>query len=111
MGKSHEVYDYLDYIHFDIKHLNSEKHKEWTGQGNEVILDTFRKMREAHPNTPCVARTPIIPGFNDTEEDIIAIRDFVKQFPNTTYEVLRYIVTVLRNMNLSAVTTLWEQKI
>ena len=86
----HEVYDYLDYIHFDIKHLNSEKHKEWTGQGNETILDTFRKMREAHPDVHCVARTPIIPGFNDTEEDIIAIRDFVKQFPNTEYEVLKY---------------------
>ena len=88
--RCHEVYDYLDFIHFDIKHLNSEKHKEWTGQGNETILDTFKKMREAHPNTPCIARTPIIPGFNDTEEDIIAIRDFVKQFPNTAYEVLRY---------------------
>ena len=86
----HEVYDYLDYIHFDIKHMNSEKHKEWTGQGNETILDTFRKMRGAHPDVHCVARTPIIPGFNDTEEDIIAIRDFVKQFPNTEYEVLKY---------------------
>ena len=86
----HEVYDYLDYIHFDIKHMNSEKHKEWTGHGNEVILETFRKMREAHPDVHCIARTPIVPGFNDTEEDIIAIRDFVKQFPNTEYEVLKY---------------------
>lgn len=85
-----EIYDYLDFIHFDIKHMDSAKHKEWTGQGNESILDTFKKMRQAHPDVPCIARTPIVPGFNDTEEDIIAIRDFVKQFPNTTYEVLRY---------------------
>lgn len=69
------------------------------------------KCVKPHHNTPCVARTPIIPGFNDTEEDIIAIRDFVKQFPNTTYEVLRYHRYGLQNMNLSAVTTLWEQKI
>ena len=88
--KVHEIYDYLDFIHFDIKSLNSEKHKEWTGVGNEGILDTFTKMRKAHPEVHCVARTPIVPGFNDTEEDIIAIRDFVKQFPNTEYEVLKY---------------------
>lgn len=85
-----EIYDYLDYIHFDIKHIDSVKHKEWTGQGNEQILDTFKKMREAHPDTPCVVRTPIIPGFNDTEETIAAIRDLSKQYPNTAYEVLRY---------------------
>ena len=70
--------------------LTLKNTREWTGQGNEIILDTFRKQREAHPDVHCVARTPIIPGFNDTEEDIAAIRDFVKQFPNTSYEVLRY---------------------
>ena len=86
----HSVYDYLDFIHFDIKHLDPAKHQAWTGQDNTVILDTFRQMRAAYPQTPCIVRTPIIPHFNDTADDIAAIRDFVKTFPNTTYEVLRY---------------------
>lgn len=85
-----EIFGYLDYVNFDIKSLNSEKHREWTGQGCETILDTFRQMRETYPDLPVRARTPIVPGFNDTDEDIAAIRDFVKQFPNTEYEVLHY---------------------
>ena len=85
-----EIFGLLDYVNFDIKSLNAEKHKEWTGWDTSIILDTFKKFRETYPNVQTRARTPIVPGFNDTEEDIIAIRDFVKQFPNTEYEVLHY---------------------
>lgn len=85
-----EVYSYLDFVYFDIKHLDQAKHKSWTGFDNTIILDTFRKMRAACPQIPCVVRTPIIPDFNDTEAEIAAIRDFVKAFPDTAYEVLRY---------------------
>lgn len=85
-----EIYSYLDFVYFDIKHLDSQKHQAWTGQSNDIILDTFRKMRAAYPDTPCVVRTPIIPQFNDTEADIMDIRNFVKSFAHTSYEVLRY---------------------
>lgn len=85
-----EIFGLLDYVNFDIKSLNAEKHKEWTGWDTSIILDTFKKFRETYPNVLTRARTPIVPGFNDTEEDIVAIRDFVKQFPNTEYEVLHY---------------------
>lgn len=85
-----DVFALLDYVLFDIKSLDSAQHQRFTGQGNEMILDTFRKLREVFPQKPVCVRTPIVPGFNDTPEDIIAIRDFVKQFPNTTYEVLKY---------------------
>ncbi len=85
-----EIFSNLDYVLFDVKNLDTEKHREWTGQGNEMILDTFVKMREAFPDLPVRVRTPVIPGFNDTEEEISKIRDFVLGFQNTEYEILPY---------------------
>ncbi|MBQ9415460.1 MAG: glycyl-radical enzyme activating protein [Clostridia bacterium] len=58
----------------DIKHMDPQKHKEWCGQSNEVILDNARYLSEHHP---CVIlRVPVIPGVNDTPEEIGAIAAF-----------------------------------
>lgn len=84
------VFEKLDYVLFDIKCMDSQKHREWTGHGNEMILDTFANMRKEFPQLKTLVRTPVIPGFNDTEEDIAAIRDFAGQFENTEYECLKY---------------------
>lgn len=85
-----EIFANLNYVLFDIKHMDDKKHKEWTGQGNQMILDTFTRMRETFPDLKTCVRTPVVPGFNDNEKDITAIRDFVRQFKNTDYEILRY---------------------
>ena len=81
---------YLTSLLYDIKHLNSEKHKEYTGGGNEVILENLRNLVENYPNLPIRVRTPIIPGFNDTIEDVLDIANFIKDFPNVEYEMLPY---------------------
>ncbi|WP_204217364.1 glycyl-radical enzyme activating protein [Gordonibacter sp. An230] len=88
--RAEEVFSYLDYAFFDIKSMDAQKHKEWTGWDNSVVLDTFRNMREAYPELKTRVRTPVVPGFNDTEDDIRAIRDLARSYPNTDYELLRY---------------------
>ncbi len=80
----------LNTLLFDIKCLDSGLHKAFTGKGAELIQDNFRKVAEAFPGLPVHARTPVIPGFNDTPEQIRAIAAFVAQFPNVTYELLPY---------------------
>jgi pyruvate formate lyase activating enzyme len=42
------------------------------------------------PNTPIIVRTTIIPGFNDSEEDIVAIANFIDNISNVQYELLAY---------------------
>ena len=42
------------------------------------------------PELPKKVRTPIIPGFNDTAEDVRKILDFIKDRPNVSYEPLPY---------------------
>ncbi len=80
----------LNTVIYDIKCIDSSKHKRHTGVTNEQILGNFEKMCHQFPNLPILARTPIVPGFNDSEDEVLAIIDFIKQFPNVTYEFLQY---------------------
>lgn len=84
-----EACKYCNMIMMDIKSMNAEKHKEFTGQSNERILENFIVVREAFPKLTIRVRTPVIPGFNDTEEDIQAIVDFL-QDKDVEYELLPY---------------------
>jgi pyruvate formate lyase activating enzyme len=81
---------YLNTLIYDIKCLDSSKHQEHTKQTNEIILENFNKVTAAFPNLPILVRTPVIPGFNDSEEDIKAIINFIKDKPNVRYELLPY---------------------
>lgn len=84
------VCGYLNSILFDIKSMDPVKHKEFTGVSNERVLGNFQRLCERFPNLPKRVRTPVIPGFNDTEEDIEAIVDFIRDKPNVEYELLAY---------------------
>ncbi|MEL7566302.1 MAG: glycyl-radical enzyme activating protein [Dehalobacterium sp.] len=81
---------YLNLLIFDIKCMDSKKHKEHTNANNELILDNFKKVCEKYPDLPKLVRTPVIPGFNDHEADIKAILEFIKDKPNVKYELLPY---------------------
>ncbi len=74
-----DLLPYIDYYLMDIKHTNSKKHKEYTGVGNELILENARKIAESGANL--IIRTPVIPGFNDTDEEIREIAKFAKSLP------------------------------
>ncbi|WP_368490884.1 glycyl-radical enzyme activating protein [Clostridium sp. BJN0013] len=82
--------EFLDTILFDIKCMNSEKHKKFTGVDNKLILDNFNKLCIQFPNKKKIVRTPIIPKFNDSIEDIEEIVDFLKNRSNVKYELLPY---------------------
>ncbi len=66
---------FLDIYLMDIKHMNSEKHKEYTTKPNELILSNAKKIA-AYPGTKLIIRVPVIPTFNDTEEEISEIARF-----------------------------------
>ena len=74
--KIEKLLPYLDLYLMDIKHMDREKHKEYTSHGNERILENARKIAES--GVELIIRTPVIPGFNDTPEEIKAISGFAK---------------------------------
>jgi pyruvate formate lyase activating enzyme len=80
-----------DQIFFDIKCLDETRHLEGTGVSNAKILDNFEKLRGEFPGARVTVRTPIIPGFNDLEEEIQAIVNFVQSAGGAdAYELLPY---------------------
>lgn len=85
-----EACRHLDTILFDIKTLDNKKHNKFTGVYNKLILDNFDKMCAAFPDLRILVRTAIIPGFNDTEDDVFAIVDFIKGRQNVSFEPLAY---------------------
>ncbi len=72
--KIQEILPYLDLYLMDIKHMDSAKHKEYTKAGNELILANAKKIAES--GVRLIIRTPVIPTFNDTAEEIRAISKF-----------------------------------
>jgi len=79
-----------DTVFFDIKTLNEAKHKDWTTQSNKLILENFQKLCADFPALPVTARTTVIPGFNDSDEEINQIRTFIKSKSNVRFETLPY---------------------
>ena len=74
-----KILPYLDLYLMDIKHMDSEKHKEYTGVPNERILENAKRIAES--GVELIIRTPVIPTFNDTAEEIRAISHFAKTLP------------------------------
>ncbi|MBP5662310.1 MAG: glycyl-radical enzyme activating protein [Clostridia bacterium] len=70
---------HLDTVMMDIKHMNSDKHKAFTRQPNELILANARRIAENHSNL--IIRVPVVPTFNDTPEEIGAIADYAASLP------------------------------
>lgn len=80
---------YIDAMFMDVKILDPQKHKEITGKSNELILDNIKKFSDY--GMPLTIRTPVVPGYTDSEENIREIAEFVAQLPTVKeYELLRY---------------------
>jgi pyruvate formate lyase activating enzyme len=85
-----EAAGYLNSIYYDIKCIDELEHQNGTGSSNKLVLENLVKLKQAFPDLPVKVRTPLIPGFNDKEEEIAKIVDFIKSMPNTEYEILGY---------------------
>lgn len=79
---------WLDEIYFDCKHMDGEKHRRFTGKNNEQILDNIRRLLSLRPDAH--ARIPVIPGFNDSPEDITCICRGLQQLGIHQVELMRY---------------------
>ena len=70
----------LDTYLMDTKHTNPDKHKEFCGRDNILMLENARRIAESGM-TRLVIRVPVIPTFNDTVEEIAGIAQFADKLP------------------------------
>ena len=84
-----KVLENLDFVLFDCKHTNNELHKKYTRVGNEPILRNLQILMSSGKDFSL--RIPLIPGVNDTKENMLAVRDLLADAPNLKrVELLRY---------------------
>lgn len=62
-----ELLPLVDEWIMDVKHYDNRKHMEWLGVPNTQVLENMKLAVENHPDV--LLRIPLIPGFNDSEED------------------------------------------
>ena len=72
------ILPYTDLFLYDVKCFDSEKHRQYTGVGNELILKNLRMLLER--NCAVWVRIPIIPTVNDTEEEMNRIKAMLDSF-------------------------------
>ena len=58
----------------DIKHMNSETHNVYTGVNNELILENIMLLSKL--GKQIVIRVPIVPGVNDSQDNMNGIESF-----------------------------------
>ena len=82
------VLPYVDMVLFDVKHMDGDIHKNATRAGNGPILANARKL--AARGVPVLIRVPLIPGFNDTDENLSALGAFLRETALLEAEIMPY---------------------
>jgi len=76
-----DVMSYTDMFLYDIKFINSEKHRRFTGRDNDLILANLKKLSDAGASIH--ARIPVVEGANADTEEIEAIAEFLTKHVHT----------------------------
>ncbi len=63
-----------DLFLYDLKMMDEESHKKYTGVSNRLILENLKLLVKL--NAPVIIRFPVVPGINDTEANISQMLDF-----------------------------------
>ncbi|MDM7999895.1 MAG: glycyl-radical enzyme activating protein [Dehalococcoidia bacterium] len=79
--------EYTDLVLYDIKHMDAAQHRDGTGKTNQVILENARK---AAAKRRLWVRLPLIPGYNDSEENLRATAMFAKEIGAAKVSILPY---------------------
>lgn len=66
---------FVDLLLADLKHVDRDKFRLWTGGKMETVLDNFRRL--AAGGVAMIARVPLIPDFNADRTSIVQIIDFI----------------------------------
>ena len=83
-----EVLSDADLFLFDVKHADGAGHRKLTGQGNELILENLRRLSERKARIEI--RMPLVPGCNDSPENIRRTGELLGSLSVEKVRLLRY---------------------
>ena len=79
----------LDVVLFDIKHLNGNVHKHYTGSGNDLIKTNMERLAKKG-GIEWIPRVPLIPGVNDDSIHLQELGRWVKRLGGREIHLLPY---------------------
>jgi len=79
------IIPYTDLFLYDLKVIEPKTHKQFTGVKNELIIDNLEKLLEK--NAHVELRIPVIPGINNSTEEIERFQKFLLNFPFTVPKI------------------------
>lgn len=71
-----QVLPHADLFLYDIKKVDPDLHKAYTGVDNRLILENLKRLSES--GVRLIIRVPLIPGYTDSREDIRQIGRFLR---------------------------------
>jgi pyruvate formate lyase activating enzyme len=63
-----------------LKLMDEVRHRRYTGVSNGRILENLKEL--AFRGVPVIIRVPVVPGINDSKENIREIGRFISALPN-----------------------------
>ena len=86
--KIKDIAGLLDLMFYDMKHMDDEIHREVTGVSNSQILKNLAELAKVHDNI--IVRIPVIPGINDSEENVAQTASYISALGIKCLELLPY---------------------
>ena len=77
-----------DFVLFDLKLIDPAKHLRYTGVSNDLILRNLEQLVAGR--RPLTVRIPVIPGVNDSTEDIGGFVEYLSRLRPPAIELLPY---------------------
>ena len=77
-----EAANYTDLFLYDLKHMDPEKHRQYTGVDNRIILENLVAISES--GSKINIRFPFMPGLNTDDENVKALGEFVSKLKGIT---------------------------
>lgn len=83
------IIDDVDLFLYDLKIMDDEKHKKYTGTSTDKVLKNLKLLSKKGKEV--IIRFPVIPGITDTDENIEKIIDFLSDIKNVSeIDILPY---------------------
>ncbi|GBG57677.1 glycyl-radical enzyme activating protein [Sporomusaceae bacterium FL31] len=82
------IVEQVDLFLYDLKHMEDEAHRQYTGVSNKPILENLAKLAAKTRNI--WIRIPVVPGINDDEENIMKTGAFVASLNLRNVSLLPY---------------------
>jgi len=76
------ILQYTNTAFVDLKFFTSDLHKEYCGVDNEIILENLLNTNKMDKTFELIIRIPLIPGVNDSREELCKMGEFCAKLKN-----------------------------